>query len=276
MDIQPPHKSTSAAPVISVLIAVGGTERLPLLGVTLAALRAQQGPPFELIVVEQGVEPHFKPRLAPDVRYNFLRTESPEQPFNKAWALNVAARMARGEFLAVHDADYIVPRAYLQRCAEALRHFDGVRPCRFICYLDRATSERICESFSLNRAFTVEKVVANNPTPVVLRRDAYWRIGGHDESFQGWGGEDDEFLARLRTLSMCEGGFLPLIHLWHSSAPKKASGDRNRELFERLMAVPEQERIKQLLAFQTAATTRHTPFMRNRSDCGNWTDASSC
>lgn len=238
---------TSDQPEVSVLIAIGGTERSSQLAATLASLRAQEGVEFEIIVVELGTSACLKGKLPSDVRYVFSQTDSAEQPFNKSWGLNIGARIARGTFLAIQDGDYLVPRRYLAKCVEMLSDFDGVRPHRFIAYFDDETSQRFLHEHSPSTVARVEKVVANNPTPIVVRADAYWLIGGHDESFFGWGGEDDEFLSRMRTLRFSEGGLLPVVHLWHPSAPKKVSGDRNRAQYESMMNVPVQERIARLL-----------------------------
>jgi len=39
---------------------------------------------------------------------------------------------------------------------------------------------------------------------------------------------------------------LPTIHLWHPSAPKKASGHRNQQQQDEKLAVPAEERIRRL------------------------------
>ena len=84
----------------------------------------------------------------------------------------------------------------------------------------------------------------NNPgLATVIRRETYFEIGGHDERFEGWGGEDVEFLDRLRTRKLYPGSFLPAIHLWHPPAPQKQSGHRNNELLRRIMAEPTESRV---------------------------------
>jgi hypothetical protein len=45
---------------------------------------------------------------------------------------------------------------------------------------------------------------------------------------------------------MFPGHFAPALHLWHAPAPKKLSGDRNQEFQDQQMAVPIEERIRQL------------------------------
>jgi len=55
-----------------------------------------------------------------------------------------------------------------------------------------------------------------------------------------------EFLDRLKTLRLFPGSYLPGIHLWHATSPKKATGDRNNDLMQKLAAIPVPERIRSL------------------------------
>jgi hypothetical protein len=119
-----------------------------------------------------------------------------------------------------------------------------------IFYLTESATTAIIDSRQLDPCMfaddAVEAVVQNNPTPLAVHRQTYWDIGGHDESYSGWGEEDAEFLERLRTRSISEAGWAPLVHLWHLPAPQKASGTSNRELHEAIMSQPPLERIEHL------------------------------
>jgi GT2 family glycosyltransferase len=87
-----------------------------------------------------------------------------------------------------------------------------------------------------------------------VRRDVYEAIGGHDEDFVGWGGEDVEFLDRLETRNVFRGAWMPAIHLWHPPAPSKITGDRNSALMADKGAIPPLQRIEALRARQGRAT----------------------
>ena len=53
-------------------------------------------------------------------------------------------------------------------------------------------------------------------------------IGGFDEGFVDWGGEDDEFYDRCGLLGHCRSGYLPFLHLWHPPQPdRKVSTNPN-------------------------------------------------
>jgi len=239
----------SGAPKVSILIPMGGSGRLPQFDLALQSARAQSLEALEIIVVEQSAQPILAERLPVDVRY-VHQPSIAGAGFNKSSALNAAARAARGEFLIILDADYLLPTGFASECARVLAMAEAVRPARWIFYLDEASTASLSTTQDWRVVEGIEHVVSNNPTPLALRRSTYWDIGGHDESYVGWGGEDTEFLDRLRTRSISEGGWMPVLHAWHAPAAKKASGDRNRDFDMQKMAVSATARIDRLRALQ--------------------------
>lgn len=233
-------------PLVSILIPIGGTARLSQFKLALASARSQKGIATEVIVVEQSRTADLANKLPSDVRYVHQVPDESVHGFNKSWALNRAAREASGEILVLLDGDYLLPEQFASECHRILRLVEGVRPTRFIFYLDEHSTLALSRGSDLQSVAVVEEIVANNPTPIAVRCSTYWEIGGHDEAYVGWGGEDTEFLDRLRTRSVAEGGWMPVLHAWHPAAPKKESGHRNRELHDRTMAVPAEERIRRL------------------------------
>ena len=233
------------SPVATALVAIGGSGRLSQLLVVLAALRAQSLHGLEIIVVEQGPFAELTQFLPGDVIYVHDAYDISDG-FNKSRALNIGARRARGEYLLIHDGDYLVPKDYAAECVRVLHSITGVRPGRMNFHLDQASTNEVIRTRGESHSWVLECVVQNNPTPMATTKRRYWEVGGHDESFIGWGGEDVEFLSRLRTQPVCEGGWLPIIHLWHPPAAKKASGHRNQQQQDELLAVDPFVRIRRL------------------------------
>ncbi len=233
-------------PDITIVIGVRGTKRLPQFNACINSLRAQKDVECEIIVVEQSLVPEFKTLLPADVRYIHTPISPPELPFNRSWALNVGAVAARGELLVLHDADLVVPVCFAKRIVELLKQgLEAVRLPRFIFYLNEPSSIAVQTNSNFDQLKAIDRVVANNPTPVAITKQAYLRIGGHDEAFYGWGGEDNEFRDRLKTLNFSEGAFLPIIHLWHPEAPNRG-GDRNAAQLKQILKEPTSIRIDKL------------------------------
>ena len=84
---------------------------------------------------------------------------------------------------------------------------------------------------------------------VAITRAAYERVGGLDEGFVGWGGEDNEFWERAQTVSVWPYGYVPLIHLWHAPQPEKLQQQAPpKEYYRRRAHVPPRQRIAELCA----------------------------
>jgi hypothetical protein len=234
---------------ISILVAIGGADRLRQFEIALKTFRAQTGVRTEVVVVEQSPMSLLSGSLPADVRFVHQATGVGE-PFNKSRALNAAARLASAEHLLLVDADFLLPTEFAAQCHRALLRVEAVRPARLVFYFDEPTT-RVGFSEPLPRGHLgLDSITANTPMPIAVTAAAYWAIGGHDESYVGWGGEDLEFLDRLRTRRLAEGGWMPLFHLWHLPAAKKASGDRNQVHHDTLMSRPAPDRI-------AALTSRH-------------------
>jgi hypothetical protein len=101
---------------------------------------------------------------------------------------------------------------------------------------------------------------------VAMARDAFFAIGGFDESFVGWGGEDNEFWQRALVRKTWPYGYLPLVHLWHAPQPEKASrkpvGARSlREIF----MLPPERRIAALVRRKFGDSSRMDPPWRGQT-----------
>lgn len=239
-------EDSSDDPEVSIVIGVRGTGRLPQFSCCLASLAAQRGIRCEIIVVEQSWGREFESLVPKHVKYVHQQATSPRMPYNRSWALNAGVRVAKAPVVILHDADMIVPMDFAKAIVQRLdRGLQAVRLPRFLFYLDQETSESIQSSREFPEFMQVDNVVANNRTPVAVRRDAYIAIGGHDEGFYGWGAEDDEFMDRLRTLNVGEGAFLPIVHLWHPVAQKQ-DAHRNVELLARRQGLQMARRIEEL------------------------------
>jgi hypothetical protein len=239
---------TPGAPEVSFLLGHRGREREPLLRTVLASIAAQRDVRLEAIVVEQSARAELQGTLPPWVTY--IHTPTPaDAPYNRAWAFNVAARMARAPVLVLHDNDFVVPRDYA-RCVldEEARGADVVNLKRFNFYLSQQDTRRVVERTQVWPFAPVS--LTQNLTgggSLAIRADTYARLGGMDEGFVGWGGEDNEFWERCGLARRWDYGYLSLVHLWHPPQPQKSDGaSPTLQRYQRLSTVEPGERVRRL------------------------------
>lgn len=247
-----PASAKAQSSDISVILPVGGADRTALFSATLASFLRQRRAAIEIIVVESGEKPLFKHLCPESVKYCFVQRDANED-FNKSQLMNIGATEATSPVLLLHDADIVVPVHYVEQALEIIAQgWEAVRPIRLLFCLDQpASSSFISDNSSMPAE--VSDVMQNFPgASTVVLSDSYWAIGGHDEQFRGWGGEDVDFLQRLQTRKLFQGAYAPAIHLWHPFSPKKQSEDKNKALLTQVKAQPVQERIDQLCSKQDA------------------------
>jgi GT2 family glycosyltransferase len=248
-------------PSVSFLIGHRGKERLPNLLATLQSIAAQVEVSFECIVVEQDESPLLADALPGWVRYVHAPLAVSCLLYNRSQALNDAARLARGGVLILHDNDMLVPVDYaaqaLRRCEQG---YEVLQLKRFVFYLDESSTEQVCHSAALPVAADCEQVIENlcGGGSLAVSARAYQKIGGMDEAFIGWGGEDEEFWDRCRTRKVWAFGCLPIVHLWHPPQPgKRAAGGQGSytaELTALRRAIPPEQRIAELTARREGAS----------------------
>jgi len=239
------------SPELSVLIGHRGTERLPLLLATLESLAAQVDVHLECLVIEQDATSRIRGALPSWVRHLHAPLSQPDAPYNRSHTFNAGARHAHGSVLLLHDNDMLVPARYCRRLLDRIAHgYEVVNPKRFIFYLSRAHSEAVLAGGNLLDDHPAEAIVQNLEAggSMAITTAAFEAIGGMDEGFVGWGGEDNEFWDRCLTRPTWTWGYEPIVHLWHPSQPLK--GERDNPNLARCRQVMEQgpeQRIAALL-----------------------------
>ena len=256
LDEHPVRRASAPAPTdapqVAFVIGHRGEARLPLLLATIESIAAQEGGAVECIVVQQETEATLAGRLPTWVRLVHTPPDDRQLPFCRSWALNVGARHARAPILVLHDNDMLASVDYV---SEIIRHvargYEVVNLKRFVFYVSEEESPRAIEGVAGLRSCTPEAVVQNleGGGSVAITREAFERIGGMDESFVGWGGEDSEFWERAALLKVWSWTSLPLVHLWHPAQPRKQDpANPTAQHYRTLSAVPPQQRIETLRA----------------------------
>lgn len=237
-------------PDVTFVIGHRGSARLPHLLATLETIAAQRDATVECIVVEQDVVSQLVGRLPAWVRHIHLSPPRDDLPYCRSWTFNVAARQARGRILILHDNDMLVPSDYASRVVERMAAgFDVVNLKRFVFYLSESHTGKIFSGEEDIFSQPPESIIQNleGGGSVAIAADAFSRIGGMDEAFIGWGGEDNEFWERAGTLAVWPYGELPIVHLWHAAQPRKQDAENpTLKLYAELAKVPAVQRIATL------------------------------
>ena len=235
---------------VSFVIGHRGMQRLPHLLATLSTIAAQRGVKWECIVVEQSDQIEIRNYLPTWVRYLHTPIPAAEMPYCRSWTLNVGARAANGEMLIFHDNDLLIPDRYAAESWDRYREgFEVINLKRFIFYLGEAHSARIEANHSLDCTQPPDAIMQNAEAggSLAMARSAFLAIGGYDESFVGWGGEDNEFWERAHTRRVWPYGYLPIVHLWHSAQPEKGKQNMlGTRQFRELSSSPPPRRIAEL------------------------------
>jgi len=238
-------------PEVSFIIGHRGKDRLPLLLLTLKSIANQHGCRIECIVVEESLTKEIGQILPEWVTYIHMATESESQPYNRSRTFNEGAKAAKGKLLVFHDNDMLVPTSYAAELLVQLNSgFDVINLKRFIFYLTESHTRDVINSARIS--LRAPEFVLQNLTgggSLAVEKSAYFDIGGFDEGFVGWGGEDVEFWDRAQTLKVSEYTYLPIVHLWHAPQPEKNEKKDSRAMqrLNRLMRLDAKTRISDLV-----------------------------
>ncbi|MDP9190838.1 MAG: galactosyltransferase-related protein [Acidobacteriota bacterium] len=240
----------SSSPDVSFVIGHRGLSRLPHLLATLRSLAGQRDAAVECIVVEQSSEREIETLLPRWVRYVHTSIPSAGYDYNRSWTLNVGARLARGTVLVLHDNDMLCPTGYAAEALQRVREGSSFLELkRFTFYLGEEDTAAFFSSGELSMQRQCRIVQNLQGASVVVARDAFLDIGGFDESFVGWGGEDNEFWERAEARGLVYAfGYLPFIHLWHAPQSGKLIGNAAPGLqrYQALLSIPAETRIERL------------------------------
>ncbi|MEH7096961.1 galactosyltransferase-related protein [Neobacillus vireti] len=190
---------------------------------------------FELV---KGFYAHFMPEA--EICLGIINGEE----INKAKAVNLAAKKAKGKILVIADADVIYDRKLIVKSLDLLnKGASWVVPFTEVYNVEKEGTERLIKTSP-----NLINIRPNECTKsdwlyegfagklFVIPRENFDAVGGFDERFIGWGGEDDAFSHAVRTLCgeivNVEGR---IFHLWHPSAnyATNPNGKANGDLLNR-------------------------------------------
>ncbi|KOR89613.1 galactosyltransferase-related protein [Paenibacillus solani] len=141
--------------------------------------------------------------------------------FSRSKAINLAYRQASKDILVIADSDIVYDPDLLRASAAHVTSGQWVIPFSRILRLAEHTSQLLLRQTSGWPLAVKPEILAEAATGFVggfnmLDRNAYETVGGYDERFIGWGGEDEAFAYALDTLVSphirLDG---EMVHFWH-------------------------------------------------------------
>ncbi|ETI66288.1 galactosyltransferase-related protein [Neobacillus vireti] len=168
------------------------------------------------------------------------------EDINKSKAVNFAAKKATKDIFVIADADVVYNSNIIVEAIKLLDKAAWVVPFTEVYNIEWQGTERLLKTKpkwpidvkyeECNKSNWVYEGFAGKL--FVIPRVNFEAVGGFDERFIGWGGEDDAFSHAVRTLC---GEIVnikgKLFHLWHPSSNYQTNphGKANAELLGRYM-----------------------------------------
>ncbi len=201
----------------------------------------------DVIVIEQ--DKHSKiGHLNLKCRHIFLKSND---PYNKSWSFNVATKYAKSNVIVFGDSDLIMdPNKFIEGL-KLLEQYEMVNPYSSVIDLDaRESNLQLDQLFLIDRPGRGQNDHQKVPLCggiCMFRKDTINKIGGWNEEFIGWGGEDDfqsikvkNFLTHTEIPNKC-------YHLFHNrEQPDMPSYQRNLQLLQTLSNLSKEDLIKSI------------------------------
>ena len=203
-------------------------------------------------------------------------------PFSKTAAVNNAFSRSSGDIIVILDADTYIDPKIIVHCAKRIRESRkmGARvwfiPYLWLYRLTKEATKKVLDS-EPREPYTFSTPPSTNDVEStdgsghgrkygaliqIMPREAFELVGGMDEEFRGWGGEDVSFLWALDTLWTPHSNTPnDVLHLWHPRIIMN-EGDSNRRSESRGWEGQEDIRANDWLSDQYRGAIKNPTKMR--------------
>lgn len=208
-------------------------------------VRAQRFPIINILLVEQDIKTRIEATNYEPIEYHLVqRIQNPL--FNKSLAFNFGVSNASTSKVILHDADMLVQGNYTREIWDSLEKFGACHLGSRVIYSNEDSTRLINSTGIVNKDANCDRVVGYfEGGSLACTVNDYWKCGGFNEDFWGYGCEDCDFYARLsKSSSWLEKRTFDLLHLWHPRVHGwNQHHDRNKAIESALKTMPIQDRI---------------------------------
>jgi predicted glycosyltransferase involved in capsule biosynthesis len=190
----------------------------------LCVIRSVQRLGCEIIVVEQDSNPFCKTHIENlGAKYIFAENNG---MYNRSWAFNIGfknTQKEQKEIIFLADNDILLNIETIKDIANNFEGKDTINPYSNVIDCNPQKTDLLRKSNN-NQDFSG---VARGRGGcnyaggiLVFSRNAFERVGGWDENFEGWGAEDNHMLLKIDKLGLKKENIVGnCLHLYHDRTP---------------------------------------------------------
>jgi predicted glycosyltransferase involved in capsule biosynthesis len=201
----------------------------------------------EVLLIEQDEHSKIK-NLNLKAKHIFLKSKA---AYNRSWAFNVATKYAMSNVIVFGDSDLVMNPDQFIEGLKALQNFEMVSPYKSV--VDLTPQENAFDMGNIlqinrpGRGETDNQKINIAGGIAMFRKDSIMRIGGWNQSFIGWGGEDDYQAIKIKNfLSWTELEYR-CFHLYHEKVkPDMKYYQRNLQILNNAISMSVEDLSKQI------------------------------
>lgn len=188
----------------------------------------------EVILVEQDTHSKIS-HLNLRCKHVFMRSN---MPYNRSWSFNVGLKHSNSNIIVCGDSDIVMDPNKFINALNSLSEYEMVSPYHSVVDLTPQESmmplEQVVNINRVGRGEEDNQKINISGGISIFRKDALMRIGGWNEDFIGWGGEDDYQTIKVKKFLKWKELEGRCYHLYHSkAAPDNTYYKRSLEILER-------------------------------------------
>lgn len=236
----------SAVPEISYVVPFRNFERTESIRTVVNNIRAQRFPVVHIIMVEQDSSSKLDIDSCQPVNHHLVTASNPL--FNKAMAFNRGVASSPCDMVIMHDADMLAQGHYTKAVANVLKTHESCHLGSTVMYTVKEGMESVNRTGIVDKATRCDRIVGYyEGGSLAATKKGYWKCGGFNEDYWGYGCEDCDFYARLSHGSdWLEAREFDFLHLWHSRVGGwNGHHEANKALEGRLSRLPMERRISE-------------------------------